>query len=104
MPSSRSDIPRSKKRRADEEPHDISQLGLDFMPPAEYIHAPRKEIEPMNQELIEVLEKKIADIVEKYSALKAENARLNEEILRFSSEKEGIKSRVDAILGKLEGI
>ena len=39
----------------------------------------------MNQELIDVLEKKIGDIVEKYSALKEENARLNEEIQRLSS-------------------
>lgn len=104
MPSSTYDMRRSTKRRSDEEPHDISQLGLDFMPPAGYISAPRKEMEPMNQELIEVLEKKVADMVEKYSGLKAENARLQEELDRFASEKEGLKSRVDAILGKLEGI
>jgi FtsZ-binding cell division protein ZapB len=42
--------------------------------------------------------------MEKYSALKAENARMNEEIQRFRSEREGLKSRVDSILGKLEGI
>jgi cell division protein ZapB len=58
----------------------------------------------MNQELIEVLEKKIGEIVGKYNALKEENARLNEEIQRLSSDREGIKSRVDAILGKLDGI
>jgi len=58
----------------------------------------------MNQELIELLENRVSELVEKYSALKGENARLNEEILRFSSEREGLKTRVDAILGKLEGI
>ena len=104
MPSSKPDKKRTGKRRSDTEPHDISQLGLDFMPPSEYSVPPRKEIELMDQELLAVLEKKVNDVVEKYDALKAENARLNEEIHRFSSEKEGLKSRVDAILGKLEGI
>ncbi len=104
MPSSSPDKSRSKKRRSLEEPHDINQLGLDFMLPAEYSVAPRKEIEPMNQELIEILENRINDVIEKHGALKAENARLNEEIQRLTSEREGLKSRVDAILGKLEGI
>jgi len=92
------------KRRTGGELRDINQLGLDFVPPSEYSYAPRKEIEPMNQELIESLEKKVDDLIEKYYALKADNIRLNEEIQRFSSEREGLKSRVDAILGKLEGI
>ena len=104
MPSSKSDKSRTRGRRTIEYPHDINQLGLDFMIPAEYSEAPRKEMEPMNQELIELLESKINRFVEKYSALKAENARLNEEVRRFSAEKDGLKSRVDAILGKLEGI
>lgn len=104
MPSSRPDKSRPRKRPSDQEPHDINQLGLDFMAADEYSSAPRKEIKTMNQELIEVLENKINDIVGKYSALKAENARLNEELERFSSERAGLKSRVDAILGKLEGI
>jgi len=104
MPSSTPDKSRSRKRRTLEEPHDINQLGLDFTLPAEYSVAPRKEIEPMNQELIEVLENRINEIVEKYGALKTENASLTEEIQRLTSEREGLKSRVDAILGKLEGI
>lgn len=104
MPSSISDKSRSRKRRTEKEPHDISQLGLDFIQPHVYIGAPRKEIEPMNQELIEMLENRINDIVEKYSALKAENARLNEEVQRFLSSKDELKSRIDAIIGKLEGI
>jgi len=104
MPSFRSDKFRPGKRRTDGEPRDINQLGLDFMQPTEYSNAPRKEMESMNQELIESLENKINDVVEKYSALKAENARLNEEVQRFSSEREVLKSRVDSILSKLEVI
>lgn len=104
MPSSRTERPREKKRRTDSEACDISQLGLDFILPDEYSTDPRKEIEPMNQEQIEVLEEKVNDILEKYSDLKAENARLNEEVHRLFSEREGLKSRVDAILDKLEGI
>lgn len=104
MPSSRADKSRRRSKLSVEDPHDINQLGLDFMTPAEYSCAPRKEMEPMNQELIELLESRINVIVEKYSALKEENARLNEELRRFSSERAGLKSRVDVILGKLEGI
>lgn len=58
----------------------------------------------MNQELIEALEKKISEVVEKYTFLKEENAMLHEEVQRLSSDREGIKSRVDALLGKLDGI
>ena len=83
---------------------DFNQLGLDFVCAPSYSGPPRKETEPVNNELIEVLEKKIGDIVEKYCALKEENVRLTEELQRLSSDREGIKSRVDAILGKLDGI
>jgi cell division protein ZapB len=106
MLSSRPEKSRPKKRKSAEEPYDINQLGLDFTTPAEYSGAPRKEVEPMNinNELIETLESRVNDLVEKYCALKEENARLNEIVQRFSSERDGLKSRVDAILGKLEGI
>jgi cell division protein ZapB len=104
MPYSRADKSRPRSRRSVEDPHDINQLGLDFMAPAEYSHAPRKEKETMDQELIELLENRINEIVEKYAALKEENTRLNEELQRYSSERIGLKSRVDHILGKLEGI
>jgi hypothetical protein len=83
---------------------DFNQLGLDFVSAASYSKPLRKETELMDQELLEVLEKKIGDLVAKYSVLKEENARLNEEIQRNSSDREGIRSRVDAILGKLDGI
>ncbi|HIJ88934.1 MAG TPA: cell division protein ZapB [Desulfuromonadales bacterium] len=58
----------------------------------------------MNQELIDVLEAKIGVILDKYNDLKEENAMLHEEIQRLTNDREGIKSRVDAILGKLDGI
>jgi cell division protein ZapB len=104
MPSSRHEKAGRRKGAADAELCDFNQLGLDFVRAASYIEPPRKETGHMNQELMEALEKKIGDIVEKYSALKEENARLNEEIERLSNDREGFKSRVDAILGKLDGI
>lgn len=104
MPFSRPEKTSRKAGKVITELCDFNQLGLDFVPPPSYSEPLRKETELMNQELIEVLEKKINDIVEKYTALKDENARLNEEIQRLSSDREGIKSRVDAILGKLDGI
>ena len=104
MPFSRLEKTSRNKGCGDSELCDFNQLGLDFVPPPSYSVPLRKETEAMNQELIEVLEKKINDVVEKYIALKEENARLNEEIQRLSSDREGLKSRVDAILGKLDGI
>jgi cell division protein ZapB len=104
MPCSKLEKMSRKKGKDVAELCDFNQLGLDFVHAPSYSTQPRKETETMNQELIEVLEKKIGDIVEKYSALKEENALLHEEIQRLSSDREGIKSRVDAILGKLDGI
>ena len=104
MPSSRTEKTRSRKGREETELCDFNQLGLDFVPAASYSVPLRKETELMNPELMEVLEVKIGELVEKYKALKVENTRLNEEIERLSSGREGIKSRIDAILEKLDGI
>jgi cell division protein ZapB len=104
MPSSKPEKTRCRKGDVVAELCDFNQLGLDFVCSPSYSGALQKGKEHMNQDLIETLENKIGDIVEKYSALKAENARLNEEIQRLSNDREGIKSRVDAILGKLDGI
>jgi cell division protein ZapB len=104
MPFSRPEKTRRRKGNGATELCDFNQLGLDFVRSPSYSEPIRKETELMNQELIELLEKKIGEIVEKYSALKEENARLNEEVERLSNDREGIKSRVDAILGKLDGI
>lgn len=58
----------------------------------------------MNPDLIETLENKVGDLLGKYSAMKDELARMAEENQRLLLEREGLKARVDAILGKLEGI
>jgi cell division protein ZapB len=104
MPSSRSRKDGSLRQPGANEPRDFAQLGLDFSVTSEYDCVPRKEIETMNHELFEILENKVSDLLEKYTALKDENSRLAEENHRLQSEREGLKSRVDAILGKLEGI
>jgi cell division protein ZapB len=104
MRSSRPDKAGSKKRRGEHEPCDFTQLGLDFSAAGEYINVPRKETENMNNELFETLENKVTGLLEKYAAVKDENSRLKEEIQQLQSDREGLKSRVDSILGKLEGI
>ena len=104
MPSSRREKqirPRGKNLM---ELCDFNQLGLDFASAPSYSMPPRKEMELMNQELIEALEKKIGEIIEKYNNLKDENVLLTEEVERLSNDRESIKSRVDALLGKLDGI
>ena len=104
MPSFKHEKTGRKKVGGVTELCDFNQLGLDFVSATSYSVPLRKETEPMNQELIEVLEKKISDIVEKYIALKEENALLYEELQRHTTDREGFKSRIDAILGKLDGI
>lgn len=104
MPSSRPDNSATRKRQPGDEPCDFAQLGLDFSAVSEYSIVPRKEMEIMNNELFETLENKVTDLLGKYAALKDENASLTEENQRFLAEREGLKTRVDAILDKLEGI
>ena len=104
MPSSKPEKSRRKPVKLVTELCDISQLGLDFVPAASYSVPPRKERETMNQELIDVLEERVGTVLGKYNDLKEENAMLHEEIQRLINDREGIKSRVDAILGKLDGI
>jgi cell division protein ZapB len=104
MRSSRPDKAVSATRRRTNEPRDFAQLGLDFPDASDYSNVPRKETEPMNQELFETLENKVSTLLDRYNALKDENNRLTEENQRLQAEREGFKSRVDSILGKLEGI
>lgn len=103
MPSSRPDKALAKQRRRAREAQDFAQLGLDFTVTCGYSEVTRKEACTMDKELFAALEKKIDDLLNKYSDLKADNARLAEENQRLQSEREGFKSRVDSILGKLEG-
>ncbi|ABL00909.1 cell division protein ZapB [Pelobacter propionicus] len=58
----------------------------------------------MNHELFESLDSKVSNLVEKYRALKEENSRLSDEIEQLKAERQGFGSRIDAILGKLDGI
>ena len=95
---------RSSKPKKAGEVRDLTQLGLDFSQVSEYINVPRKEYENMNQELFEALEKKVDDLLQKYNSLKDESIRLVQDNQRLTDEREGLKGRVDAILGKLEGI
>jgi predicted nuclease with TOPRIM domain len=104
MPSSKPEKARSRRGGGSPELCDFNQLGLDFVSSPSYSEPTRKETELMNQDLIELLEKKIGDILEKYTALKEENAHLHEELERLAHDREGIRSRVDAILGRLDGI
>jgi cell division protein ZapB len=104
MPSSRPDKSTTRSRSTAEEVRDSAQLGLDFSVVPEYSSVPRKEMKIMNQELLVTLENKVSELLDKYQALKDENYLLTEELSRLQSEREGLKSRVDTILGKLEGI
>ena len=103
MPSSRPDHAAAKQRRRAGEAQNFTQLGLDFTAVGGYSEVPRKEVCTMDKELFAALEKKVDDLLDKYSDLKADNARLADENQKLQSEREGFKSRIDAILGKLEG-
>lgn len=58
----------------------------------------------MDTEMFGVLEKRVEALLEAYSALKQENARLSGENRLLLEERNGFKARIDAILAKLEGI
>jgi len=104
MRSSKPDKMAAGQRQSRRESRNFAQLGLDLPPAPEYSYVPRKECAPMNHELFESLDNKVADLLDKYQTLKEENARLMEENERFKSEREAFRSRIDDILGKLDGI
>ncbi len=58
----------------------------------------------MDGELFDVLEKRLEGLLDGYAALKRENQLLAEENRRLLGEREGLKTRIDVILKKLEGI
>ena len=58
----------------------------------------------MDVELLGRLEKKLEELLIAYTGLKQENVRLNEENRRLIEDRNVIRSRIDLILEKLEGI
>ncbi|MDD2337740.1 MAG: cell division protein ZapB [Geobacteraceae bacterium] len=58
----------------------------------------------MDAELFDALEGKIEFLLREFSAMKQENAQLKEQNQRFLAERDVFKSRIDAILMKLEGV
>jgi cell division protein ZapB len=58
----------------------------------------------MDAALFDALEFRIEALLKEYAELKQENCLLQEENRKLVQEREGFKARIDAILGKLEGI
>jgi len=58
----------------------------------------------MDAELFDALEGKVEILLKEFSSMKQENALLKEENQRLLSERDVFKSRIDAILKKMEGV
>jgi cell division protein ZapB len=58
----------------------------------------------MSADLFEELEGRIDSLVHFLNELKLENGRLRQENNRLSEERGGLKSRIDSILKRLEGV
>lgn len=58
----------------------------------------------MTAEQFNMLEKKVEALLDAFMMLKQENARLVKDNHVLLEERKSVKSRLDAILGKLEGI
>jgi len=58
----------------------------------------------MSNELFDELEGRIIFLMNAIDELKLENGRLKEENGRLNEERVGVKSRIDSILKKLEGV
>lgn len=82
----------------------FAQLDLDFKSSGAYIILPGKEKNSMSNELFATLDARITELLEKYAALKNANLELAEENRVLKAERETLKSGVDSILSKLEGI
>jgi len=82
----------------------FAQLGLDFTSSDAYIYLPTKKGTIMNNEILEYLEGRINELIEKHNALKNTVNELTEENQQLRSERESFKSGMDSILSKLEGI
>jgi len=58
----------------------------------------------MDAELFDALEGKIEILLKEFFSMKQENALLKEENQRLLTERDVFKSRIDAILKKMEGV
>ena len=58
----------------------------------------------MTLDLFNALDERIGNLLEQYALVKRENEHLREENRRLLEEHEGFRVRIDAVLGKLEGI
>ncbi|MRR56062.1 MAG: cell division protein ZapB [Deltaproteobacteria bacterium] len=58
----------------------------------------------MDAELFDALETKVEFLLREFSSLKQKNALLVEENEKLLAEREVFKSRIDAILKKMEGV
>jgi cell division protein ZapB len=58
----------------------------------------------METELFDTLEKRVESLLVAYQELQSDNLRMAEENHRLREERDGVKSRIDTILRKLEGI
>jgi regulator of replication initiation timing len=58
----------------------------------------------MDSEIFDVLENRVEVLLRDYASLKREIVGLQEENQRLQREREEFKSRIDAVLVKLEGI
>jgi len=58
----------------------------------------------MNDDLFDELEGRIVSLVSSMNELKLENGRLRQENDRLSEERGGLRSRIDSILRRLEGV
>jgi FtsZ-binding cell division protein ZapB len=58
----------------------------------------------MDAELFDALEGKVEILLREFSSTKQENALLKEENQRLLAERDVFKSRIDAILKKMEGV
>lgn len=58
----------------------------------------------MSHDLFDQLEGRLISLMNAVDELKLENVRLKEENARLNEERGGVKSRIDSILKKLEGV
>jgi cell division protein ZapB len=58
----------------------------------------------MDAELFDALEGKVESLLREFTSIKQENALLKEENQQLLKEREVFKSRIDAILKKMEGV